>query len=61
MIMMDVNIIVIHIMVAGMNIIVANPLLLFYFSESLRGWLDYPGPSVLFSSPLRGVSRVLGW
>ena len=33
-----------------------NRLLLSYFSEGLRGWLDYPGPSVLFSSPLRGVS-----
>jgi len=33
-----------------------TPFLLFYFSECLRGWLDYPGHSVLFSRPLRGVS-----
>jgi hypothetical protein len=25
------------------------------FPECLRGWLDYPGHSVLFSRPLRGV------
>ena len=25
---------------------------LFYFPECLRGWLDYPGHSVLFSRPL---------
>src|SRR3989337_2455272 len=31
----------------------------FIFPECLRGWLDYPGHSVLFSRPLRGVPRVL--
>ena len=29
-----------------------NPFLLILFSECLRGWLDYPGHSVLFSRPL---------
>ena len=28
---------------------------LILFPECLRGWLDYPGHSVLFSRPLRGV------
>src|SRR3989337_1308889 len=33
----------------------------FIFPECLRGWLDYPGHSTLFSRPFRGVPRVNRW
>jgi hypothetical protein len=37
-----------------------NPFLLFYFPECLRGWLDYPGHSILFSRPLVASLELTG-